>query len=119
MVNENTSGNGGSNIYLIRKVAHWLILCGGALIGSAYLVFTTYNIWNDPALRKVVQDHFAAVIGLPAAAIASLCVVLILEGTAGPIEFEGLGFKFKGASGPIIFWIICFLVITGAIRICW
>jgi hypothetical protein len=68
---------------------------------------------------KTIFDHFAAVIGLPFAAISSLCLVLLLRYSAGPIEFEGLGFKFKGASGPIIMWVLCFLAMVSAIKLLW
>jgi len=34
-----------------------------------------------------------------------------------PIEFEGLGFKLKGAAGEIVLWMLCFLAISGAIRL--
>ena len=107
------------NLQTVRKVAHWIILIGGSILGAAFITFSTWNVWNDAGMRKVVQEHFAAVIGLPACAIASLCVVLFLEGTSGPIEFEGFGFKFKGAAGPLIFWVICFCVMAAAVKLIW
>ena len=68
---------------------------------------------------EVVRDHFAAVIGLPMAGILSLWVVTILRSRSGPIEFEAMGFKFRGASGPVILWVVCFLAIALAIRLLW
>ena len=59
------------------------------------------------------------VIGLPAAAAGAFLVVMLLRNTEGPLEFEGLGFKFKGASGPVILWALCFLVIASVIRMLW
>jgi len=72
------------------------------------------GFWLELAL-----NHFPAVIGLPAAAAASFVVVLLLRNTEGPIEFEGLGFKFKGASGPVVLWVFVFLAIAAAIRMLW
>lgn len=46
-----------------------------------------------------------------AAAIA-LLVVLSLRYVAGEIEFEAIGFKFKGASGPVVLWVLCFLAVV-------
>jgi hypothetical protein len=46
------------------------------------------------------------------AAGAALFVVLVLRAAAGPIEFEVLGLKFRGASGPVVLWIPCFLAIV-------
>jgi hypothetical protein len=42
----------------------------------------------------------------------STFIVLFLKYSAGPIEFEGLTFRFKGASGPVVLWALCFLVIV-------
>jgi hypothetical protein len=39
-------------------------------------------------------------------------VVLFLRYSAGPIEFEGLSFRFKGASGPVVLWALVFIVIV-------
>lgn len=73
-----------------------------------------YQIW-----LPIAQKHFAAVIGLPMTAIASLFIVLVLEYFSGKIEFEILSLKFKGAAGQIIFWILCFLSIVLAIKLLW
>jgi len=67
----------------------------------------------------VVRNHFAVVIGLPMAGILALWVVTILRSQSGPIEFEAVGFKFRGASGPVVLWIACFLSIAIAIRLLW
>jgi hypothetical protein len=73
----------------------------------------------DPALFQIALNHFAATVGLPSAALAGLCIVIFLESASGPIEFEGLGFKFKGASGPIVLWVFCILAIAAAIKLLW
>ena len=74
---------------------------------------------NTSELFEVMVTHFAAVVGLPCAALAALGLVMFLEQTSGAIEFEGLGFKFKGASGPIVMWVISFMAMTTAIKILW
>lgn len=66
-----------------------------------------------------MSEHPAAAIGLPLGALVATCLVLLLESPESPIEFEGLGFKFRGASGPIILWVFSFLAITLAIRVLW
>ena len=67
----------------------------------------------------IAQKHFAVVVGLPMAAIASLFIVLVLEYVSGKIEFEILGIKFKGAAGQIIFWLLCFMSIVLSIKLLW
>jgi len=75
--------------------------------------------FEEKTWLTIAQNHFAAVVGLPMAAMASLFIVLILEYVSGKIEFEILGLKFKGAAGQIIFWIICFLSIVLSIKLLW
>lgn len=70
-------------------------------------------------VEETVKAHFAATIGLPCAAIASLLLVVILEINAGRIEFKVYGVEFKGASGPTVLWVLCFLAITLAIKSLW
>lgn len=102
---------------LIRRVAHWLVLAGGVIFGGAFIVGGAVTMLINPDLLDIAFAHFAATIGLPSAALAALCIVVFLESSSGPIEFEGVGFRFKGASGPIVLWILVFLSIAGAIKL--
>jgi hypothetical protein len=67
----------------------------------------------------LLRDHFAAIVGLPGAVMVAFALVVFLRQTDGPVEFEGLGFKFKGASGQVIMWAVCFLSMAVAIKMCW
>ncbi len=90
------------------------------VIFSTYVFFIVAKRgYDDKIWLPIAMQHFPAIIGLPMAAICALFIVMILKYTSGPIEFELLSFKFKGASGQIIFWVICFLAITLAIRVLW
>lgn|GEM_PF-1470509 len=68
---------------------------------------------------NIALNHFPVIIGLPVSAAGAFLIVMLLRNTEGPLEFEGLGFKFKGASGPVVLWAMCFLVIASAIRMLW
>ena len=103
----------------LRKTAHWIVLIGATVFGGTFIYGGAISMLRDPSLYQLALQHFPAVVGLPSAAIASLCIVVVLEGTAGPVEFETLGLKFKGAAGPIVFWVLCFLAITAAIHLLW
>jgi hypothetical protein len=70
-------------------------------------------------LLSVIQKQYAATLGIPLCVVSSVCVVLLLKATAGPIEFEALGFKFRGASGPLVLWIFCFLAMIFALKLLW
>ena len=64
-------------------------------------------------------DHIQVTVGLPSAAAAAFIVVSLFKTTDGKIKFSGLGFTFEGASGPILMWVICFSVISLAIKALW
>lgn len=81
---------------------------------AAILWLSLTGAWDS-----VVLHHFAAVVGLPSAALAAMFVVLVLRTVAGPIELKIPGFEFKGASGPIVMWIACFLAIAFAVHWLW
>jgi hypothetical protein len=89
------------------------------MIAFVFLVGAGLTMRSAPWLLDIARTHFAATIGLPFDALASFAIVTILESTAGPLEFEGLSFKFKGASGPAVLWIVCFSVIALAIKALW
>lgn len=105
---------------LIIKYVSVVLAIVAAGVGIYVLGFTIYVVavgfryWED-----VLRDHFAAIIGLPSAAAVSFAIVVVLRQTDGPIEFEALGFKFKGTAGQVVMWIACFLAIALAIRMCW
>jgi hypothetical protein len=72
-----------------------------------------------PFGAEILKDHWSAIIGLPASAAVSFILVVFLRQTDGPIEFEGLGFKFKGAAGQVAMWVVCFLAFAGTIKLLW
>jgi hypothetical protein len=74
---------------------------------------------RDPIKMKFLSDHYAALIGLPAAVATAFAIVVFLRQTDGPVEFEGLGFKFEGAAGQVVMWVFCFLAIISAIKLLW
>jgi hypothetical protein len=106
------------SINKLRYLTSWLIVI-------AVCICTAYVLWlfgfqgANPELWTLLITHFPAMAGLPFAALCALFVVTILRVTQGPIEFEGLGFKFRGASGPIVLWVLCYLVIVASIKLVW
>ncbi len=85
-----------------------------SFFGVLVYSFFTYNEWVELA-----KEHASPVVGLPIATVASFLLVSILQVTAGKIEFEGLGFKFRGASGPVVLWIACFIAMAICIKLLW
>jgi hypothetical protein len=70
-------------------------------------------------LVQIENDHYAALVGTPMSAMTAFCIVSILKVTNGNIEFDAVGVKFRGASGPIVLWILCFAAVVTAFRILW
>ena len=103
----------------LRIAARWSIFFAAALYGVTFFAFSIYGMIREEWVEELVKQHFAATIGLPSAALAALLLVTILEINAGKIEFKAYGLEFKGASGPIVMWVFCFLAIALAIRWLW
>jgi hypothetical protein len=103
----------------LRRTAFWLAVA--AVLGAAIVYGLTILVIAQQfdGWQKILEEHFAVIIGLPGAAAVSFVLVVFLRQTEGPIEFEGLGFKLKGAAGQILMWVICFLSIAAAIKWLW
>jgi hypothetical protein len=67
----------------------------------------------------MIFHHFPAIVGLPMAAALAFLIVILLPQTYGNIEFKALGVTFKGAAGPVVLWLVCFLGISAAVRVFW
>lgn len=96
------------------------IIGGASCIGISYLAFIVYWTWQSEGwVKDVVKQHFPATVGLPLAAVGAFLLVTVLQISSGKIEFEVWGFKVKGASGPALLWVICFLAIATGIKLLW
>ena len=103
----------------LRLVFGWVIVAVVSLFSIVAMVLMIRKGFYSTFYSDIAREHFAATVGLPMAAVAALFIVLVLRVTSGPLEFEGIGFKFRGASGPIVLWLMCFLGITAAIKWLW
>ena len=104
---------------LVRCIA---VLSASFIAVMAAVVFLA-AIWNVffnlPERGAILKEHFGAIVGMPVAAAIAFLLVVVLRQTEGPIEFKGLGFEFKRASGQVAMWVVCFLAIAGAIKLLW
>ena len=103
----------------IRAATQWLVLIGSSLFGAVFLLGAVGTMFSQAWVVELAREHFASTVGLPFAALAALSLVIILEISTGRIEIKGLGFEFKGAGGPLVMWIFCFLAIAAAIKMLW
>lgn len=66
------------------------------------------RLWHDVPPHPSFMPIIAAVFS----AILSFTLVIALEYVIGPISIKfGENFNFTGASGPIILWCLCFIII--------
>lgn len=93
-----------------------IALAGTLLVAPLLVVFSLYQ---NGKLAVLTEQHAAAMIGVPWAGGAAFVVVLVLRASFGAMEFSFLGFTFKGASGPIVLWVLCFLAEILAIKTLW
>ena len=83
------------------------------------LVVLLITQWNNNDIRTVVTKQMKVFVLLPAGGLFALLIVALFQQAAGPITLETVGLKFQGASGPIIFWLLCMLLIIYGINKLW
>jgi ABC-type proline/glycine betaine transport system permease subunit len=102
-------------------------LVGGLAIVSALCVAAGAGIpialavWRqEPWLLKQYEEHFAAVVGMPACALLAFLLVVLLEARYDRVEIEFFGIvRFRGAAGPIILWAFCFFIMACGVKMLW
>ncbi|MGE8098122.1 hypothetical protein [Pseudomonas fluorescens] len=107
---------------LVRKTQlfmRWGSVVALAAISCVFLVLFVGSAFYDARFNEVLYGHMAAAIGVPLAALTALTLVLALEQVSGEVELEAWGLKFKGASGPIIMWVLCFLTLIAGVKALW
>jgi len=109
----------------LRKWVTWTGVTGTGILATFFFGFMIYQtIWGESEptnwLVRLTSEHYAALVGTPMSAVTAFCIVSLLKVTSGPIEFEAFKtFTFRGASGPIVLWIFCFLAVVTAFRLLW
>ncbi len=93
----------------------------GAIALVCYLAFVGLGTfyWKTGWILVLFRTQYAFFVGLPFACMLAYFLVGTMENTRGNIEFEFVGLKFKGASGPIIMWVIVFLALVVSMRVIW
>ncbi len=104
---------------VVGRVAFVFASVAAVVIGFIFLAAIWNVFFNLDARGKILEEHFGAIIGLPVAVGIAFVLVIFLRQTEGLIEFSGLGFEFRGASGQVAMWVICFLAVAGAIKLLW
>ncbi len=103
----------------IIKLCLFSIVVLGVIFTCSFFGVLVYSFCTDNQWVDISKEHASAVVGLPIAAVAAFMLVSVLQVTTGKVEFEGIGFKFRGASGPIVLWIACFIAMVISIKLLW
>jgi hypothetical protein len=106
---------------VVRSVVTWLAIGSVCLNVALFGIPLFVALWQQqPWIMQIVASHFAAIVGLPAGALLAFLLVVILEARFDRVEMEFGGLvRFRGASGPIVLWVLCFLAITMATKLLW
>ena len=107
------------NIKLLRWSFKWIPLLWVLLLFGSIVTVLISAIFFSETLIKIILEHPAAIIGIPISALVSLSLVLSLEQVGGPIVFKMPGVEFKGASGQVVLWLLCFMAIVFSIKMLW
>jgi hypothetical protein len=99
---------------IVTGIAIAAVVVAALLFLAFIIVDLSQSYWTT-----IIREHFRAVVGLPMAAVAAFIVVALFRQREGPFEIEGPGFKLKGATGPVLLWVLCFWVIAWAIKETW
>lgn len=92
----------------------------GTICFSIYLAFLSASwFWKGGWISHLFYEHYVFFVGLPFSGFMAYFIVGTLENTRGVIEFEILSVKFKGASGPIIMWVLVYLSLVVSIAMAW
>jgi len=104
-----------------KAMVSWGALLAGGLIGLLVLVsLTVWTVTGVSWYRQLMIEHYPVMIGLPSAALLAYIIVVLFEARFDKIEMSvGTFLKFRGASGPVVLWILIFSTITVSIRLLW
>src|SRR5438552_2452492 len=67
----------------IRMIVTIAMLLAAAVFAIVFLFGAIHTIFHESWLIEIAQSQFAATIGLPFAALAAFCIVVILEASYG------------------------------------
>lgn len=101
-----------------QAAAFWaaaVVIALGFLAACAVWIANFRSDWQ----MQILREHYAAVVGLPAAAAGAFVMVTLFRQVSGTITMTFPGLKLEGASGPILLWVVCFIAMALAIKMIW
>jgi len=96
-----------------------MAITSAILMVSIFCLMVGFYANRQAILEDVARTHFRAIMGTPMAVMTALAIVTLLRVTSGSLEFEAFGFKLKGASGPVVLWIVTYLACVAGMVALW
>lgn len=114
---------GGEDYTALSKawIARAFVWVSGIFMGS-FAIRLAIEVWYPLPGTWVVEifkTQYAATVAVPLAMVEAFLLVVLLRQYAGEMEFEVLGFKLRGASGPFVLWVLGFLALVFAVWLLW
>ncbi len=109
----------------LKTLATWGVVIGTALWTTFFFGFLVASALFPDAVAEswflqMVQEHPGGTLGIAISAISAFSVVAVLDVLArDPIEIKFLGFELKGAAGPVVLWVVCFLALVAGGEVLW
>jgi hypothetical protein len=117
--NRSTSDDrGGDGIASRRRILIAIFGVTFAGLGSVAFGWIADLTFGSDVWQAFVLSNFELVIGTPMAAALAFCIVMIFYGSfEGPLKMK-IGFiEIEGPAGPILLWVVCFIVVVWGISI--
>ena len=109
----------------VKKYATWGVVIGTGIWTTFFFGFLVVSALVPEALPdswflRMVQRYPAGTLGVAMGAISAFSVVAVLDMfSRDPIEIRFFQFELKGAAGPVVLWVICFLAFIFGADILW
>jgi hypothetical protein len=109
----------------LKSMATWGVVVGTAVWTAFFFAFLVASalfpdVVPDSWFLRMVREHPGGTLGLAISAISAFSVVAILDVLShDPIEIRLPGFELKGAAGPVVLWVVCFLAIVAGGETLW
>lgn len=104
----------------ISFVALWMVILFVA-IGFILGIIVWIANFRAPWQIEMLKEHYAAIVGLPAAAAGSFVVIILAHQFSDQklVKISMGTVDIEGPAGPALLWVVCFLAMAFAIRIVW
>jgi hypothetical protein len=108
-------------VYTALKTAVqvWCVLALGYAYVELFRAVWWFKELGQSRIDNILFPHFAAVVGLPVAALGALVLVMFLKHPRGEITVKLGGTEYSGAQGELILWTVAYTTMVLSIKLLW